>query len=100
MQQITLDYPSEFITGISGGCQGSYGGPYLSSITFHTNKATYGPYTPGAPDKTSQVTNFNYQVGGKFYGFFGTYKSAEIESIGFYMKPLEKLANADRALLQ
>ncbi|KAK1390378.1 Jacalin-type lectin domain-containing protein [Heracleum sosnowskyi] len=100
MQTITLDHPSEYITGISGGCQGSYGGPYLSSITFHTNKATYGPYVPGAIDKSSLVTDFNYEVGGRFYGFFGTYRPDGIESIGFYMKPLEKLPNAHRALLQ
>lgn len=90
--QITFDYPSEYITRISGRYRYDLGSNYLWSITFHTNKGTYGPYLP-TDDRNLSVINFNYHIGGKFCGFFGTYLGNGIESIGVYMKPLENPAN-------
>ena len=88
--QITFDYPSEYITRVSG----KYELPnILVSITFHTNEGTYGPFTPKNPLYNLELTDFNYEVGGKFYGFFGTYNDYFIETIGFYMKPHQMLAN-------
>ncbi|KAK1390381.1 Jacalin-type lectin domain-containing protein [Heracleum sosnowskyi] len=107
LKTITFDYPSEYITRVSG-CYESYyyGYNYLCSITFHTNKGRYGPYKPSIggghpeldwPDESVifdeldaiHVKKFDYEVGGEFYGFFGTQRRDGIEVMGFYMKPLQ-----------
>jgi len=102
LKTITLDYPSEYITEVSGCYVGvvdldedwdpeegfTPSRRYLGSITFHTNKGKYGPYTPTS-ETIAMKPNFNYEVGGKFNGFYGTYTSDGIETIGFYMKPLQ-----------
>ncbi|KAK1390380.1 hypothetical protein POM88_018558 [Heracleum sosnowskyi] len=88
MESITFDCPSEYITRVSGRYRYDLGSNYLWSITFDTNKGTYGPYLP-LDDRNLSVINFNYHIGGKFCGFFGTYLRDGIESIGVYMKPLE-----------
>lgn len=93
--QITFDYPSEHIIKISGKYMRDFTTQFLSCITFYTNKGTYGPYAPPPNKATFDSYNFSprefsYEIGGEFCGFFGTYKSQRIESIGFYMKPLRK----------
>lgn len=89
--QITFDYPAEYITRVSGKY---YQTPTrLVSVTFHTNKKMYGPFVSNTPIINNITTDFNYEIGGTFYGFFGTYTSKEIESIGFYMKPIQAQAN-------
>ncbi|WOG94206.1 hypothetical protein DCAR_0313499 [Daucus carota subsp. sativus] len=94
MNTVTLDYPSEYITRVSGKYQSSN---FLVSITFYTNKGTYGPFVPNNLEKpVYPPIEFNYEIGGKFYGFFGTYTSNEIESIGLYMKPIQTLSNTRR----
>ena len=93
--QVNFDYPSEYITRVSGQYN-DYLGKYLRSITFHTNKGVYGPFAPGAPGAPTKglvLIDFNYQVAGKFGGFFGSYEMDSIETIGFYIDPLQKLAN-------
>lgn len=94
--QITFDHPSEYITRISGRYRCDLGPIYLMSITFNTNKATYGPYLP-LDHRNLSVIDFNFDVGGKFYGFFGTFFPNGIESIGFYMKPIENVADQSGA---
>lgn len=110
LKTITFNYPSEYITRVSGHYETYYhGNRYLSSITFHTNKGKHGPYEPsslgGDPDCDHEefnlfdsrdddvyidpVKKFDYEVGGEFNGFFGTYRSGGIETIGFYMKPVQ-----------
>uniref|UniRef100_A0A161ZMD0 Jacalin-type lectin domain-containing protein n=1 Tax=Daucus carota subsp. sativus TaxID=79200 RepID=A0A161ZMD0_DAUCS len=64
METVNFDYPSEYITRVSG-----------------------------APTKGLVSIDFNYQVAGKFGGFFGSYETDSIETIGFYIDPLQKLAN-------
>lgn len=91
--QVSFDYPSEYITRVSGQYIAKHPTSHLCSITFHTNKGTYGPYVPGEHKKGIDVRDFNYQMGGKFCGFFGSYHKDSIESIGFYFDPREKLAN-------
>lgn len=104
--QITFDYPSEYITRVRSRYETYYhGSRYLTSITFHTNEGRYGPYEPsslgGDPDHDyewslfsnddvycMQVKEFDYEVGGVFNGFFGTYWRDGIETIGFYMNPV------------
>lgn len=69
-------------------------GKKLISITFHTNRGTYGPFGPASPvNEGQEVMDFSYQVGGTFGGFFGTYRALGIESIGFYMMPLRRIGN-------
>ncbi|KAL1808305.1 hypothetical protein ACET3Z_025295 [Daucus carota] len=95
METVNFDYPSEYITRVSGQYN-DYLGKYLRSITFHTNKGVYGPFAPGAPGAPTKglvSIDFNYQVAGKFGGFFGSYETDSIETIGFYIDPLQKLAN-------
>ncbi|KAK1350708.1 inactive protein RESTRICTED TEV MOVEMENT 1-like [Heracleum sosnowskyi] len=100
LNTVTLDYPSEFITGVSGKYRQFVilpGPPKLRSITFHTNKRKYGPFE-ASPIRTVRFreteTEFSYDVGSsKFCGIFGTYLSDGIESIGIYVKPIEKLPN-------
>ncbi|XP_074350152.1 inactive protein RESTRICTED TEV MOVEMENT 1-like [Apium graveolens] len=97
LQTITFDYPSEYITKIHGCYLNDEASKYLCSIYFHTNKSKYCPYGPGIctddfdlmdyEDLESYLDKFEYEVGGKFWEFYGTYKSIGIESFGFYMKP-------------
>lgn len=105
--QITFDYPSEYITRIDGGYLDDDTSKYLCSINFYTNKGRkYGPYGPGIntdgfdlidyEEMGSYVDEFNYEVGGKFWGFFGTCKSDGVESIGFYMKKPRQLPSQSR----
>ncbi|KAK1390344.1 Jacalin-type lectin domain-containing protein [Heracleum sosnowskyi] len=84
---ITLEYPFEFINGISGFYERDYGSKYLRSITFHTNKAKYGPFIACPANEESEQIEFNYQVGSNFSGFFGTNLPNGVESIGIYCKP-------------
>ncbi|KAM3326635.1 inactive protein RESTRICTED TEV MOVEMENT 1-like [Capsicum chacoense] len=80
-----LDYPSEFLTSISGSFHSVTNGAALSSITFGTNKASYGPF--GDPSSTS-TKHFNFQIGNQFSfgGFHGSVRSGFINSIGIYIK--------------
>ncbi|XP_058212662.1 inactive protein RESTRICTED TEV MOVEMENT 1-like [Rhododendron vialii] len=95
---VKLDYPSEFITGISG-CYGSIGSntnKKILSITFTTNNRTYGPFGGRGGENDSA---FRYQLGldrsfGGFHGYSGNYLSA----IGLYVKPLTTLSNDQEKL--
>ncbi|KAM3249115.1 inactive protein RESTRICTED TEV MOVEMENT 1-like [Capsicum annuum] len=82
---VILDYPSEFLTSISGSFHSITNGAALSSITFGTNKASYGPF--GDPSSTS-TKHFNFQIGNQFSfgGFHGSVRSGFINSIGVYIK--------------
>lgn len=94
LMKIRLDYPSENITGISGRYEDrwGWGSKYLRSISFETNKRTYGPFVAASSSWWNWHTSieFNYKVGGKFCGFFGTHWHDGIESIGIYIKPIAK----------
>ncbi|KAF7145449.1 hypothetical protein RHSIM_Rhsim04G0238100 [Rhododendron simsii] len=91
---VKLDYPSEFITGISGCyCKiGSNSNKKILSITFTTNNRTYGPF--GGRGGGENDSAFRYQLGldrpfGGFYGYSGIY----LYAIGLYVKPLTTLSN-------
>ncbi|XP_059306578.1 inactive protein RESTRICTED TEV MOVEMENT 1-like [Lycium ferocissimum] len=88
---VVLDHPSEFLTSIRGFhnvekelrkivC--------LRSITFGTNKGTYGPYGMTTSVDPSLNEHFNFEIGDdrSFGGFHGTNYSNFIESIGVYVK--------------
>ncbi|MCD7470771.1 hypothetical protein HAX54_010881 [Datura stramonium] len=82
---VTFDYPTEFLTSISGSFRTSYGWSFLSSISFGTNKGSYGPF--GTP---SADANFTFQIGNyrSFGGFHGSKNGFGVESFGVYMKPI------------
>ncbi|KAI8561824.1 hypothetical protein RHMOL_Rhmol04G0371500 [Rhododendron molle] len=89
---VKFNYPSELITGIKGtyGNRGGVGS--VNSISFTTNKATYGRFGYHA----NGDTEFDFQIGGhnKFCGFHGT-SDLYLHSIGFYMEPMTTLSDVN-----
>ncbi|XP_055814661.1 inactive protein RESTRICTED TEV MOVEMENT 1-like [Solanum dulcamara] len=89
---IVLDHPSEFLTSIKGfyDLESFCTSIYLRSITFGTNKGTYGPY--GMKTCVNyKVKELNLQIGDDdrtFGGFHGTKYGDSIESIGVYVKAI------------
>ncbi|XP_059287348.1 inactive protein RESTRICTED TEV MOVEMENT 1-like isoform X1 [Lycium ferocissimum] len=84
---VALDFPSEFLTSIRGFCLHNNLGD-LRSITFVTNKRTYGPY--GQMATSSSLKEFFFQLGVDrcFGGFHGTETDNCITSIGVYVKAI------------
>lgn len=84
MLKVVLDYPSEFLIEIKGTNHGND----LRSITFVTNKGTYGPYGSGRPMVVDK--EFNIRIGNdrSFGGFHGVKAQTYIESIGLHLKPI------------
>ncbi|KAK4736761.1 hypothetical protein R3W88_000458 [Solanum pinnatisectum] len=73
--KVVLDYPSEFLTSIRGfhDLESPDTFIYLRSITFGTNKDTYGPY--GMKTRVNyKLKEFNFEIGDDctFGGFHGT----------------------------
>ncbi|XP_059310039.1 inactive protein RESTRICTED TEV MOVEMENT 1-like [Lycium ferocissimum] len=85
---IAFDYPSEFITCISGssGKLSQYNNPtvVLKTIKFVTNKGSYGPFGTLPMD----AKHFNFRIGNRhlFGVFHGTQNGYGVESIGVYVK--------------
>uniref|UniRef100_M1DMM4 RTM1 protein n=1 Tax=Solanum tuberosum TaxID=4113 RepID=M1DMM4_SOLTU len=81
---VVLDYPSEFLIGIKG----TYYSNGMRSITFVSNKGTYGPYGGVKPMVVDR--EFDFQIGNdrSFGGFHGLKQKAYVESIGLYLKPI------------
>lgn len=89
----SLNYPEENITKISGhfGIYKPWPESWvvIKSLTFHTNKAKYGPCGQ------ESGTYFETEVEGKIVGFFGS-SGTLVDSIGMYMlKP--RTASKDEA---
>ncbi|KAI3786149.1 hypothetical protein L1987_45280 [Smallanthus sonchifolius] len=66
--QIKLQFPEEILVSVSGhSCRVIYGGhPVIRSLTFKTNKRTYGPFG------VEEGTPFNFMTnGGRIVGFYG-----------------------------
>lgn len=90
---VKLDYPSEFLTSLSYDYDDSCDPHHaVSSITFGTNKCTYGPF--GRPGKLDS-NKFNYRIGPgrSFGGFHGSAASSYLETIGLYFRPATQLIN-------
>ncbi|KAF8410537.1 hypothetical protein HHK36_003068 [Tetracentron sinense] len=84
--RIKLDYPNEFFISISGyyGSDTVWGPVFVRSLTFQSNKQTYGPF--GA----QQGTQFSLPMSrGKIVGFHGRC-SWYLDSIGVYLKPIQQ----------
>ncbi|XP_010522222.1 PREDICTED: inactive protein RESTRICTED TEV MOVEMENT 1-like [Tarenaya hassleriana] len=93
-ETIELNYPDEYITGISGEYTTeqftSYGhrNPRIRAIKFTTNEAEYGPL--GRAIGMSSGVRFSFKLGKspQFGGFHGTYDTTHgLHSIGVYLKP-------------
>ncbi|KAL7252187.1 hypothetical protein ACSBR1_013937 [Camellia fascicularis] len=95
LPQVTLNYPDEFLTSISGSSTTGYTNR-VSSITFGTNQGSHGPF--GKPGKDDM--EFNFQLG-KYRPFGGFHGSTTIdgylESIGVYVKPIASLSDLNSA---
>ncbi|KAH7842150.1 hypothetical protein Vadar_002034 [Vaccinium darrowii] len=89
---VSLNYPSELITHISGysGARNWQGG--VTSIIFTTNKAVYGPFGCSAGNDIA----FDYEIGrhNKICGFHGNAENY-LNSFGIYMKPMTTLSNVN-----
>ncbi|WMV47854.1 hypothetical protein MTR67_041239 [Solanum verrucosum] len=83
-----FDYPSEFLTSISGSYIGDgYLSTGLDAIKFNTNEGSYGPF--GRTEPTSSSKQFNFQLRNRLFGgFHGTMSPSAVESIGIYLKPV------------
>ncbi|KAF7144494.1 hypothetical protein RHSIM_Rhsim04G0237600 [Rhododendron simsii] len=84
---VKLNYPSEYLTGISGSyyCSNACSQWLIFTVAFSTNNRTYEPF--GVPHKQGYA--FEYQLGedhpfGGFHGRAGEYLNA----IGVYVKPI------------
>ncbi|PHT63396.1 Jacalin-related lectin 3, partial [Capsicum annuum] len=84
--KIRLDYPDEFLTSLHGYYSSLYerGSAFVRSLTFESNKRTYGPYG------VQQGTYFTLPISkGKIVGFHG--KSGwYLDAIGVYIEPIHK----------
>ncbi|CAI9765815.1 unnamed protein product [Fraxinus pennsylvanica] len=83
----SLNYPSEYITSVSGKYDNISG---IKSITFGTNLGTHGPFGETSEDDKG----FMLHLGSKrqFGGFHGTADSW-LRSIGIYVKLISTLAS-------
>nr|GMD26086.1 inactive protein RESTRICTED TEV MOVEMENT 1-like [Ipomoea batatas] len=94
-EMIALDYPTEFLTAVHGYRDGSanlYSSSSsitIKSITFVTNKTTYGPF--GQQLKGNCGTPFGFKFSGKesrnwISGFYGTVYQGSLECLGVYVQ--------------
>ncbi|XP_043714900.1 jacalin-related lectin 3-like [Telopea speciosissima] len=81
---VEIDYPSEFLTGISGYKDSLFSDYMVKSLTFETNRRKFGPFGQ------EEGTHFCIELGSKrfFGGFHGTSDSNYLLSIGVYVKPI------------
>ncbi|KAK6115796.1 hypothetical protein DH2020_008065 [Rehmannia glutinosa] len=83
VDKVRLEYPDEYLTSMHGhyGSLHERGLSIIRSLTFETNKRTYGPFG------VQQGTYFAPKMHGKIVGFVG--KSGwYLDSIGVYVEPL------------
>lgn len=83
--QVRLDYPDEFLTSIHGhyGNLQAWGTVLVRSLTFVSNKRTYGPYG------IEQGTYFTFPTSSKIVGFHGKC-GWYLDAIGVYLEPIHK----------
>ncbi|KAA8528689.1 hypothetical protein F0562_036044 [Nyssa sinensis] len=84
--KVKLEYPDEFLTSIQGhyGSLNEWGPVFVRSLTFESNKKTYGPYG------IEQGMYFSFPMtGGKIVGFHGRC-GWHLDAVGAYLEPLQK----------
>ncbi|KAB1203777.1 Agglutinin [Morella rubra] len=83
--KVKLDYPGEFLTSIHGhyGSLNEWGPIFVRSLTFESNKKTYGPFG------FERGTYFSFPMaGGRIVGFHGKC-GWYLDAIGAYLQPIE-----------
>ncbi|KAK4481414.1 hypothetical protein RD792_012304 [Penstemon davidsonii] len=94
IDKIRLAYPDEYLTSLHGhyGSIQEWGPVFVRSLTFETNKRTYGPYG------VEHGTQFSFPpTQGKIVGFLGK-AGWYLDAIGVYLQPLYKPNAADSNL--
>lgn len=84
--QVNLDYPEEYLTSVHGyyGSWTEWGVVMVKSLTFFSNRKTFGPYG------VEQGTYFSFPgTGRKIVGFHGR-SGWLLDAIGIYFEPLER----------
>ncbi|KAD3640371.1 hypothetical protein R6Q59_003198 [Mikania micrantha] len=83
---VEFDYHSEWLTSLSG----EYKNGRLASITFGTNKKTYGPFgrTGSRSSSSGLYDEFEYKFNPlRFGGLHGSVCDGSVYAIGVYVKP-------------
>ncbi|XP_058001521.1 mannose/glucose-specific lectin isoform X2 [Hevea brasiliensis] len=81
---IKLDYPEEFLISLSGSYSTNASSTIIQSLSFQSNKKTYGPFGSGKGNHEFSLSSIAY---GKIIGFHGTCGDY-LHSIGVYLKPI------------
>ncbi|XP_056163352.1 myrosinase-binding protein 2-like [Syzygium oleosum] len=82
---INLDWLTEFLISVSGYIVNDFGSTIIHSLTFQSNKRTYGPFG------TETGRKFSFPAtGGKIIGFYGS-SGSHLESLGAYLEPISHL---------
>lgn len=80
----------EYITGLSGVIE-KMGLGRIINLTFHTNRGKHGPIGRSCDDSDASVSTIEIDPAisdeSEFSGFFGTYNSEYLSTIGIYVKP-------------
>lgn len=86
MLQVKFDYPEEYLISINGhyGSLSDWSSVFVRSITFGTNRKTYGPFGIEHGTYFSLPTNGTKIVG--FHGRSGLY----VDAIGAHLKPIKE----------
>lgn len=91
IDKVKLAYPDEFLTSIHGhyGIIEEWGPVMIRSLTFESNKRTYGPYG------IELGTCFTFPMnGGKIVGFHGRC-GWNLDAIGVHLEPLHKQTHSN-----
>ncbi|KAF8022779.1 hypothetical protein BT93_F0327 [Corymbia citriodora subsp. variegata] len=86
VDRVKIDYPDEFLISVHGhyGKVNEWGPVLVRSLTFESNRKTYGPYG------VEQGTSFSFpSTTGKIVGFHGK-AGWYLDAIGVYLKPYQK----------
>ena len=77
----------EYVTGLSGSV-GYHGG--ITNLIFHTNRGKHGPFANDDtnPRRPKIEIDPSTRDRREFGGFFGSYSSGCITSIGIYVNPI------------
>ncbi|XP_048128152.1 jacalin-related lectin 20-like [Rhodamnia argentea] len=82
---INLDWLTECLTSVSGYIANDSGSTIIHSLTFQSNKRTYGPFG------TEIGRKFSFPAtGGKIIGFYGS-SGSHLQSLGAYFEPISHL---------
>lgn len=86
--QLTFDDSAEYLTSVAG----VYGDDGLATISFGTNKRSFGPFGGIDTYDTFKFVlkkfTYNFEHEGSFQGFHGSIKHSRVHAIGIYVQPI------------